>query len=132
MKLDKNSITSSLSAILLALLVGGSGFYFGFKTNFKTNESVNAENNSKTIQKPVVEATNKVVEQIVTKEVLGVQWIKPNQSPTCDKDHPIKGKFSKTNYYYTKSAKTYDRVSPDICFTTEEFARDTAGFIKKF
>jgi hypothetical protein len=34
--------------------------------------------------------------------------------------------------YYTKTYKSYEKTKPDICFASEEFARDIAGFIKKF
>lgn len=135
MNWTKNSITSALSMVLMAILIGGSGFYFGFKTGSKPLNSLSQSKDSKpypeNLDKTLIE-TEKPTEKIISKEVPGVQWIKANQAPTCDKDYPVKGKFNKTNQYYTKSAKTYGRKVPDIYFATEEFARDNAGFIKKF
>ncbi len=62
-----------------------------------------------------------------------VVWIKVGDEPTCPQTHRIKGKFDNTvNVYYTLDNKSYNRVIPHICFSSEEFARDTAGFIKKF
>jgi hypothetical protein len=36
------------------------------------------------------------------------------------------------NLYYTKENKSYDRVKPNLCFKNEGFAKDVAGFVKKY
>ena len=67
------------------------------------------------------------------KATSGVFWIKSGQQPVCTNDYPVKGKFdAPASFYYTRESKTYDRVKPDICFASEEVARDVAGFIRKF
>ena len=70
--------------------------------------------------------------KLVSKSVDAIQWIKNNENPACNADHPIKGVSSKDPKYYLKSNKNYEKIKADICFATEEYARDTAGYVKKF
>jgi hypothetical protein len=119
-----DTIKTVLSYTLVLTMAIGSGYYFGYKTSQANVQTELAK------QKPPTES---VQTKIITKEVAGVQWIKPNQDPKCDQDHPVKGNLSNNiNNYYTQNHKNYQKITPEICFATEEFARDTAGFIKKF
>jgi hypothetical protein len=104
------------------------GFYFGYK-NAKANEA--------NITKPVVTTatndSNNQLTELKAIQVDGVYWIKTGQDPVCDKNHPIKGTFADNfGNFYTPDNSRYERIKADICFATEEYARDTAGFIKKF
>ena len=129
MNVNKSQLISVFSFICMAALLCGAGYYFGYKTKMTQLEA----DYTKNLLAKEEELKNRKEEKIVVKEVTGVQWIKPNQQPSCDKDHDIKGKFSgPSGQYYTKTYKTYGKIIPEICFATEEFARDTAGFIKKF
>jgi hypothetical protein len=123
-----NQILANVFVVVISL---GSGYYFGYKTSQSSTVNVDS---AKSIR--ISSTSSQISSQsinIVTKEVVGVQWIKPNQEPRCDKDHKIKGKFnSQANYYYTPTYKTYDKLNPEICFANEEFAKDSAGFIKKY
>lgn len=132
MSINKNQITQGLAVIFLVCVCAGIGFYFGSKiTGNKINEL--KKQHTTELAKVQEETDKKTTENIVVKEVTGVQWIRPNQEPICDKDHPIKGvSKSGPDTYYTKTYKTYEKIKPEICFATEEIARDTAGFIKKF
>ena len=110
------------------------GFYFGYKnaeakfTNPEliSNNKLNTTDSSST-NLAVIDPENDI--EINT----NVVWIKINQEPTCPPTHPIKGKFTNSaNIYYTKDNNFYNRVVPHICFSTEEYAKEIAGFIKKF
>ena len=127
----KYSLIKNILAIsFVVLIAGGSGYYFGYKTTFA---QLNKEFQTKLVDKEKEQKSQEPQVQLVIKEVVGVQWIVPNQQPICDKDHTIKGKFgSNINNFYTKSQKNYDKIVPEICFANEEFAKDKAGFIKKF
>ncbi len=121
-----NQILANVFVVTVSL---GSGYYFGYKTS---QGSINS-NSLKSISGQSSTSQSSVQISIVAKEVVGVQWIKPNQEPRCDKDYKIKGKFnSQTNYYYTPTHKNYEKIKPEICFASEEFAKDSAGFIKKY
>jgi hypothetical protein len=77
--------------------------------------------------------TNTETVKIEAKAVDGVKFIKPNEKKECGENYSIKGTFNADNgNYYTKTNKSYDRIKPDICFATEDFAQGVAGFIKKF
>jgi hypothetical protein len=115
-----------LGIIFGCLVLVGAGFYFGYKSRQiqldrpVANNTVSAEPGATTTK-------------IVAKEIPGIFWIKPGMTPSCPKDYEIKGRFDNVaNVYYTPESKTYGRIKPDICFATEETARDTAGFIKRF
>ncbi len=124
-----NKWLNYLGLIMLAGLLFGFGFYFGFKSS-------SANNNGKIsgLSKELNSSSGtKITENVKVKEVEGLFWIKPNESPVCPSDYPIKGVFkTDSNYYYTKESKMYDRVKPDICFANEEIAKNNAGFLKKF
>lgn len=125
---SKNNLSNILAIILIGILCTGLGYYFGTKVATKA-----MQDQQKTEIAKVVENVEKKSENTVTKEVIGVQWFKPNSEPKCDDSHPIKGVFrSGDGVYYTKEFKNYAKTKPDMCFATEEFARDSAGLIKKF
>jgi hypothetical protein len=113
------------------------GFYFGYKNaeaTFTDPEFIaNSLKESEII--PNLEQNNltniPLEEDDETKK--NVLWVKINEEPTCPPTHPIKGKFTNSaNVYYTKENNFYNRVVPHICFSSEEYAREIAGFIKKF
>ena len=125
---NKNQISNILAVILIGCLCAGLGYYFGTKVATK-----DLQDKQKVEIAKVVENVEKKTENIVAKEVTGVQWFKPNTEPKCDDTHPIKAVFrSGDGIYYTKEYKNYTKTKPDMCFATEEFARDSAGLIKKF
>lgn len=111
----------------------GLGFYLGYKNkeakvqtpgiSIDINSSSNPPHNQ-----PVAEPQNGLTQQN------SVYWIKVGTEPICPPEFPIKGKFdtSTAKFYYTKENKFYDRVRPDICFGSEEFALNVAGFLKKY
>jgi hypothetical protein len=131
MQFKKNfSFVNFISYILFILLFTSIGFYFGYKnaqasildSSSMTSPSSNSENSSDTVLTLDDTETNS-----------NVFWIKINEEPKCPPSHPIKGKFTgSANVFYTKENKFYNRVTPHICFFSEEYARDVAGFIKKF
>lgn len=104
------------------------GFYFGYRVrdNQATSPEVVAAGG-------IFETNLESRSSIPILPTEGVSWIKSGQNPVCPSTHPIKGTFqSDGGTFYTKDNKTYDRVKPDICFATLEFARDQAGFVQKF
>jgi len=116
-----------LGLIFLAIVLFSSGFYFGFKNS-------SAKQSESQVEKNIAETkSDSVTELIKAKDVDGVFWIKPGQEPICPKEYSIKGTFNDSGgNFYTKTNPRYDRIKPDICFATEDFARDKTGFIKKF
>jgi hypothetical protein len=125
---NQQNLSNILAIILIGCLCGGLGYYFGSKVTTKA-----LQDQQKVEIAKVADNVEKKTENIVAKEVSGVQWFKPNTEPKCDESHPIKGAFrSGDGIYYTKDFKNYAKTKPDMCFATEEFARDTAGLIKKF
>ena len=118
------NIASIVTTLGLIFSLGG---YFGYRYSQSSNPSLNKNTLSD------LEAKQSETVKIVAKEVIGIQFIKANQDRKCDENHIVKGTYNSDNgNYYVKSNKNYDRIKPDICFATEEFARDTAGFLKKF
>lgn len=116
----------NISSIILVL---GIFFILGFYLGFRYNQVKNPIINESTVK----DISSKVETELITREVEAIQFIKANQDRKCDENHPIKGTFNSDNgNYYLKSNKSYDRIKPDICFATENFARDSAGFLKKF
>jgi len=111
----------------LSLLIGG---IFGYRLNAGAGEITATPQDIQT----AVENGQDNQPQIETIEVEGVFWILPGQEPICPDTHPIKGALqsSGVSYFYAPDSKMYKRVMADICFTTQEFARDVAGFVKKF
>ena len=98
----------------------GAGFWLGARWNQAKESVIIIQEQESTIQ---VEA----------QEVPGVHWIGVGNSPECPETHPIKGKLgSDAPVFYTKDNDWYDRIKPQLCFATEEYARDVAGFVKKF
>jgi len=134
--MKKHSIYLPLAVVAVALTFFGLGFFFGYKTKASsTNTEVNLATNSATFS---VATSSEISSSITPNTPITnngeVFWIKVGTNPVCPETHPIKGKFdtSTAKFYYTTDNKSYDRVRPDICFTTENFAKDIAGFIKKF
>ncbi len=113
-----------LGISLLVCVVFGAGFYFGYKNSESKSIIVASVNTDR----------GKIVEPLKAREVDGVFWIQPGKEPACPENAPIKGKFGTDglNQYYLPENKNYNKIKTSICFATEEFARDKAGFIKKF
>jgi predicted PolB exonuclease-like 3'-5' exonuclease len=125
---NKQNISNILAVILIGCLCAGLGYYFGTKVTTKS-----LQDQQKIEIAKVAENIEKKTETVVAKDVSGVQWIKANTEPKCDPQHPIKGVFrGDSAFYYTKNYKNYEKTKPDMCFATEEFARDSVGLIKKF
>ena len=123
--------------ILIALILFSIGFYFGYKNSEAnlTLKSQSTENAVKDVASAITNSSESVSDTKTSelKNVSGVFWIKAGKSPVCPPDYLIKGKFdSPASFYYMKDNKSYERVKADICFASEEIARDVAGFIKKF
>jgi predicted PolB exonuclease-like 3'-5' exonuclease len=128
MQPNKQNISNILAIVLICCLCAGLGYYFGSKVSTKEMQDKQKVEIAK-----VVENVEKKTENIIAKDIPGVQWIKANTEPKCDALHPIKGVYrGDSAFYYTKNYKNYDKTKPDMCFATEEFARDTVGLIKKF
>jgi hypothetical protein len=131
MALNKQQIINTLAILFVCAFMVFIGYYFGYKSAKAQVELTASKDEiakiAETVNSPV---TN---EKFVAKEIPGIFWIKTNQEPVCPKEYPIKGTFnSNSGNYVIKSYKNYEKTRPDICFATEEFAKDTAGFIKKF
>ena len=111
-------------AIFIAVL--GIGFYFGFK--------VGLSNQPKTTNDNQINAEAKNTVNIKSLELAGVYFFALNtKDHICPENYSVKGVFSSDyGYYYTKENKNFTRIKADICFTDEIFARDKAGFIKKY
>jgi hypothetical protein len=121
-------VLTYLGILFVFVATFGGGFYFGFK--YQTAQAA-GYTSSPGSPSSIAGAREEV--QITAKEVEGVHWIKVGDKPECPDLYPVKGTFSDNlGYFYTKDNKSYDRVKPDICFATEEFAKNSAGFVKKF
>jgi hypothetical protein len=136
-KINFNEILSSLGVICVCVLLFGGGFYFGAKSSkVKLKEELSKQEKiqSLAISESSLEKSNiKVEASSVGEPVAGAYWIKVGQAPICPETHPIKGKFdSKVNIYYTPDYPKYDKIKPEICLSDEAFAKDIAGFIKKY
>jgi len=114
--------TPVLQYVVLAFLLViafGFGFWFGTKQQKVTSA---VAQKTQTIEQKTMFAL----------PVPGVEWIKAGADNICPADHPVKAKLDgTTGFYYLPDNKSYDRVKPAFCFVTEEYAKDTAGFIKK-
>jgi len=130
-----------ISAMLL--IVGG---FFGYKIRDGQIQKETTQNTQQTDKKADTQSQNQQVSDSdrSTKSKTAIQdtssenqnqifWIKPNNPPNCPETHPIKGKVDgSSGLFYTKENKFYTRVVPIICFATEEYAIQTAGFQKKY
>ena len=124
-----------LTLLGVAVIFFVAGFFFGYKTKVNNSSAeVNISSSSLSLNSSTYNSSTKVSPTITLTNTSDVFWIKVGTNPVCPETHPIKGKFdsSTAKFYYTTDNKNYDRVRPDICFTTENFAKDTAGFVKKF
>lgn len=111
--------------VTLGLIILGTGLFSGgFWLGYKAQKPVT----------PEVKGANVVIEKKVeTLSVPGVSWIKAGESPSCPDTHPVKAKFdSYTGYFYTRDHKGYDKIKAMLCFASEDYAENTAGFLKKY
>ncbi|MBC7472000.1 MAG: hypothetical protein H7196_01915 [candidate division SR1 bacterium] len=125
-----NQILKYFGFFFVFCILFGSGFYFGFKTSQSQVTNLTA---TKSDIKALADSSLSSQDKIVTKEVEGVFWITPGQKPDCPETHKIKAKFNNTNsgIFYSPDNKNYAKVTPQLCFATEEFARNK-GFLKKY
>jgi hypothetical protein len=125
-----NQILKYFGFTLVFCLLFGAGFYFGFKTSQAQSTNLKA---TKSDIKAIAESANSKQDTIIAKEVDGVHWILPGQKPECPETHKIKAKYNTSNngVFYTKENKSYDKVTPQLCFATEDFAV-SKGFLKKY
>jgi hypothetical protein len=136
-KFSFQSVLNYLGYFLLAVVLFGAGFYFGYK-NATASIQANSDSTTKAVEnvaKTIVDSsqTSSSTNTSSVKPTTGVYWIKSGQQPVCPQEYSIKGKFdSPASFYYMKDNKQYDRVKADICFASEEVARDVAGFIRKY
>jgi hypothetical protein len=108
----------------------GAGFYFGFKTSQAQSNNLTA---TKSDIKALAESTTASQDKIVAKEVDGVFWIIPGQKPECPETHKLKAKYnnSSSGVFYSPENKNYAKVTAQLCFATEDFAK-SKGFVKKY
>jgi hypothetical protein len=114
---------------------GSANYFVGFYFGYKNKEARESQNSLLVSNKPSTASleTEKLITAGDLKDIPEVYWIRSGEEPVCPQSHPIKGKFdSAVNLYYTKENKFYDRVKPNLCFVHEVFAKDIAGFVKKF
>lgn len=124
----KTQILHISGYIFILSLVLGLGFFFG--TKFEAQKQTQT---SYSTSKNLLKTDSSISTKVEIKEEAGVFWIKAGQSPSCPQSHPVKGTFDTNNgYFYGIDSKMYARVKPDICFASEDFAQNIAGFIKKF
>ena len=98
----------------------GAGFWLGARWNQAKEPIV------------IIEEADAAV-QVEAQEVPGVYWIPIGEAPICPETHPIKGKLgSDAPVFYTKANDWYDRIKPQLCFASEEYARNEAGFLQKY
>jgi hypothetical protein len=111
-------------------LLFGAGFYFGFKTSQSQTSNLTA---TKSDIKAMAESSTSNTEKIIAKEVEGVFWLVPGQKPDCPETHKLKAKYNNSNsgIFYSPENKNYAKVTPQLCFATEEFAK-SSGFLKKY
>ena len=120
----------ALGYLCTILIIFGLGFYFGFRVGGTNNLSQTKTEYSNSN----MSSSNSATVKIESKEVPGVFFFKINSADhVCPIDYKVKGTFgTDTGNYYLENNKNYARIKPDICFASEEFARDSAGFIKKY
>jgi hypothetical protein len=95
------------------------GFYIGFKV--KPSEG--------TAQSEQITESTKV--KIVEKSLPEVYFFKTEEKRECPADYTIKAKFgTDLPVFYTTENKFYDRVKPELCFTSSESAKKL-GFTEK-
>lgn len=125
-----NQILKYFGFFFVFCILFGSGFYFGYKTSQAQSTDLTA---TKSDIKALADSTSIGQEKIVAKEVEGVFWIIPGQKPDCPETHKLKAKFASTNsgIFYSPDNKSYAKVVPQLCFATEEFAKNK-GFLKKY
>lgn len=129
-------ITQILGLGALVVIIFIFGFYLGYKNRDSKAETTASNTNTVQANSETISSSQKInnTNEAITSPSQGVFWIKVGENPVCPENYPVKGKFdsSSAKFYYTTDNKSYDRVKPDICFTSEDFASKTAGFIKKF
>ena len=129
-----SNVINYFSYGFLVILIFLTGFYFGYK-NRDSQISKDSANQIviQTVDSTSSETKGKVEGVSEAKSPEGVFWIKLGQEPVCPKEHPIKGKYrDSSKIFYSPENKSYTRVKPDLCFSTEDFAIKEAGFIKQF
>lgn len=131
-------LKSFLPVLILIISTFGLGFYLGTKyvaykkaedsTDQIIQQALENVNSSSSSSSSPVNAIN-----LATTSNPDIFWIKTGTKPECPQTHPVKGKFdSNANVFYLPDNKSYNRVRPDICFASKEFAEIQAGFLVKY
>jgi hypothetical protein len=98
------------------------------KVREKNDSTANSDrkNDNNDIKDKTSDENKKKQIKEIEKQKLGVL---PTNETDCPKNAPIKGKIAKERgrIYHLSEANNYDRVKPDICFSTKENA-EKAGF----
>jgi hypothetical protein len=86
----------------------------------------NQKNDKNNIDDKTPDENKKKQIKEIEKQELGVL---PTNETDCPKNAPIKGRIAKERgrIYHLSEANNYDRVKPDVCFSTKENA-EKAGF----
>lgn len=125
-----NKLLEKVGFVFLAIILFGFGFYLGQKYKpaySKTSNIANSETNKTDNKSPNIPDT------LIGKEIPEIFWIKTGSEPVCPENYPIKGRLTDgQKLYYLPETKSAGRVKPDICFLNEEYAKNKAGFIRKF
>jgi hypothetical protein len=125
-----NKLLEKVGFIFLAIILFGFGFYLGQKykpTDSKTSNIANSDNKKTDNNSP------NLPETLIGKEIPEIFWIKTGSEPVCPENYPIKGRLTDgQKLYYLPETKSASRVKPDVCFLNEEYAKNKAGFIRKF
>lgn len=126
-------ILEKVGLIFLAVVLFSFGFYLGFKYKPSDTKTASNQNQANSLQNQDKTNISPNQSQVIGKDVPEIFWIKTGSEPVCPTDYPIKGKFAdgQKNYYLPEN-KSAARVKPDICFLNETYAKDKAGFVRKF
>jgi hypothetical protein len=128
----QQQILKYLGYTAIFVLLFGGGFYFGFKTSDAQKSGLTATKaDIAAIANSTNTPTSKTLSE-VAKEVDGVFFIQPGSKPECPETHPLKAKYvNGSGIFYNTDNKNYKKITPELCFATEDFAK-TKGFIKKY
>lgn len=131
-----NEWLHTLGYILLGLLIFVGGFYFGGKsTENRLAKDYESRYEISTFAQEInsTGAELQTTTESLALEIPGVHWIRVGEAPICPESHPLKGKFDKNvNIYYLPDYPQYDKVKAQICLSDEQFATQSAGFIRKY
>jgi hypothetical protein len=120
---------------VLAVTLCGFSFFLGYKFQSFRVKSEGQDQLIISTLKEIEQDSNDINKANINTQALdisNVYWLAIDAQPVCPDTHIIKGKAGQVNYYYTPDNTFYNRVKPNICFSSEEYAKDIAKFIKKY